>query len=158
MSDDGEAPQSGARSKRKTIILLAALASVVAAGAAGGALFGERILQSASLVGSSTSSAEEENILIAVPEILTNLSTTGASKHIRLNVSLSIPASARQGVEDVMPEITASYVEYLRNVDETELSGSIGIYQLRQALIKRARIVAGANSVRDVLIQELLTQ
>lgn len=95
-----------------------------------------------------------------VPDMVVNLSSDGRRKtFLKLQVSLELEKEAdKQAVEKVMPRVIDHFQTYLRGLRTEDLSGSAGIYRMRQELLARVRTAVYPVEVRDVLFREVLIQ
>ncbi|MGK9230298.1 flagellar basal body-associated FliL family protein [Inquilinus limosus] len=110
-------------------------------------------------VGSGAETAPEPGrAVVPVPEILTNLAPGSKARLIRTSVVLVVPAAAEPAVRGELDRIRDSFLEYCRQLGESDLRGSIGVYRMRGDLLRRARALAGDDAVAEVLIQDLVLQ
>jgi flagellar FliL protein len=95
-----------------------------------------------------------------VPDMVVNLSNDGRRKtFLKLQVSLELENEAdKQAVEKVMPRVIDHFQTYLRELRTEDLSGSAGIYRMRQELLARVRTAVYPVEVKDVLFREVLIQ
>jgi flagellar FliL protein len=98
-------------------------------------------------------------------EIIVNISALTAAgaqtqRFLKLNLAIAYdedrPGSAR--LAERSPYIRDSFVEYLRLLNESDLSGSAGLARLRAELLHRARSLAETDAAREVLIVDLVMQ
>lgn len=72
------------------------------------------------------------------------------------------PDKAGHGAEDEaagpVPELRDAFIEYLSQLHEAEIRGSLGLATLRAELLRRARAVAPDVNASAVLIQEFVIQ
>ena len=57
-----------------------------------------------------------------------------------------------------VPELRDAFIEYLSQLHESEIGGSIGLVTMRAELLRRARAVAPELNASAVLIQEFIVQ
>lgn len=57
-----------------------------------------------------------------------------------------------------IPELRDAFIEYLSQLHESEIGGSIGLVTMRTELLRRARAVAPELNASAVLIQEFIVQ
>ena len=95
-----------------------------------------------------------------LPEMLVNLNTGGKRvSFLKLKVSLELQKQEDTPlVEKVLPRIIDSFQVYLREMRVEDLSGSAGIYRLREELLDRVNVAARPVVVNDVLFREMLVQ
>lgn len=51
-----------------------------------------------------------------------------------------------------------SFQEYLRQLNESDLQGSIGLVRLKAELLRRARVIAESEAPQQFLIADLIIQ
>lgn len=87
--------------------------------------------------------------------------------HLVIDPVLEYEAPATEGEADEGAEndIAArkshfrdAFIDYLANVSEVEVTGSAGMSVVRSELLRRARLVAGNEAPRAVLLQEYILQ
>ena len=95
-----------------------------------------------------------------LPDLLVNLATSGNKPaYLRLVVSLEMTdASAVSKLEKMMPRIIDNFQVYLRELRPEDLSGSAGIYRIKEELLGRVNNAVQSLEVHDVLFKELLVQ
>lgn len=95
-----------------------------------------------------------------LPEMLVNLNTGGnRTSFLKLKVSLELTSQEDiPQLEKVMPRIIDQFQVYLRELRTEDLSGSAGIYRLREELLTRVNVAAKPVEVSDVLFREMLVQ
>ena len=95
-----------------------------------------------------------------LPEITVNLATKGHTvRYLKLRVTLQVANRAIvQMVEPHLPRIIDTFQVYLREMRTEDLSGSAGLYRLREELTRRINIAIAPEEIDDVLFQELIIQ
>ena len=95
-----------------------------------------------------------------LPDLLVNLATSGNKPaYLRLVVSLEMTdASAVSKLKKMMPRIIDNFQVYLRELRPEDLSGSAGIYRIKEELLGRVNNAVQPLEVHDVLFKELLVQ
>lgn len=98
-------------------------------------------------------------------EIIVNITAVTArgqatSRFLKLNVALVYDPKAEGA--DRLPErqvfIRDSYIEFLRQLTEADLSGSAGLAQLKGELLHRARLLADTDAPQEILIADMVIQ
>jgi flagellar protein FliL len=94
-----------------------------------------------------------------LPDFLVNLNSGGRkSNFLKLSVSLQLENPEDQmKVQAVLPRIIDNCQIFLRELRIEDLSGSSGIYRLREEMLKRVNAVSPVK-VDDVLFKEMLVQ
>lgn len=95
-----------------------------------------------------------------LPEFLVNLSTTGTKvSFLKMKVTMEL-----KGHEDIpavdakKPRILDAVNTYLRELRASDLSGSAGIYRLREELLLRVNKALHPVQVTDILFSEIIVQ
>jgi flagellar FliL protein len=165
---------------RRRIVLLALPVLVSAAGAVAYLQFGSMIFGATESVERDSDGMEgdleaqdmasadimsDELTLMPLREIIVNISALTAAgeqtqRFLKLNLAIAydedLPGSAR--LSERSPYIRDSFVDYLRLLTESDLSGSAGLARLRAELLHRARSLAETDAAREVLIVDLVVQ
>ncbi|MEW5703015.1 MAG: flagellar basal body-associated FliL family protein [Pseudomonadota bacterium] len=99
-------------------------------------------------------------VFYEVPEILVNLNAKGRkASYLKISVSLELESSNDiPQIEAVLPRIVDKFQVYLRELRVEDLSGSAGMYRLREELLRRVVIAAEPAKVKDILFKEMLIQ
>ncbi|GAB4120577.1 MAG: hypothetical protein Kow00104_03710 [Rhodothalassiaceae bacterium] len=99
-------------------------------------------------------------IFIDLPELVVNLNTgERQSQFLRARISLEVDReSARAAVEEKMPRVIDDFQVYLRELRVEDLSGSAGLYRLKEELLTRLNVSVAPAEVKDVLFREMLVQ
>ena len=139
--------------------LIAGLAFVVVSGGVGGAyLFGAFD----SLLG-----GEEEKVYQPVnvvfydlPEMVVNLeSGTNKPAFLKIALSLELDEDVDMEVLDrLLPRVVDQFQVFLRELRVDDLSGSAGVYRIKEELLRRVTAAVHPIVVRDVLFKEMLIQ
>ena len=106
---------------------------------------------------------EEEShnaIFYDLPEMLVNLNTAGRqASFLKIQVSLELgDPDAVPLVEAVLPRIVDNFQVYLRELRPDELSGTKGIFRLKEELLVRVNNAVQPARVYDILFKEILVQ
>lgn len=177
--DDGEG--GGVTGKKKLIIIAAAV--VVLLLVAGGAAFffmsgGEEHAEetehateeSASEHGTLAESGENAAnaargpkmpVYYDVPEFLVDLSSSDRGKSSFLKMKVAIELSSPEDVkilEAYMPRVRDNFITYLRELRASDLSGSAGLYRLREELMLRINQAIAPAKVNNILFKEIIVQ
>lgn len=98
-------------------------------------------------------------------EIITNITATTAtgrrtSRFLKLNIALVYDSQA-EGADRVEARklyLRDSFQEYLRQLTERDLQGTIGLVTLKAELLRRARAITESEAPRELLISDLIVQ
>jgi len=159
---DGE----GAPKKKRGLVgmlLMFGLPAVVLLGGAAGAyffLFAGEEAPAEGEHGEAAAHAEAAPTFMDLPDMLVNLSTAGGERAVlKLAVALELPApEAIAEIEPVMPRVIDNFQVFLRELRVEDLSGSAGMFRLKEELVRRVNLAVAPVHVKDVLFKEMLSQ
>ncbi len=167
---DGEETEEGAEApKQGKKKLLFIVAGVVLLLAIGGGLFASGVLgggdkheEEPTEVGEhgEKGSAIAKPVYYELPEFLVNLASTGSRvSFLKMSVTLELrDQEAVALVEANKPRIIDTFNTYLREMRPSDLSGSAGIYRLRDELMTRMNKTIEEGLVKDILFSEIIVQ
>ena len=143
-------------SGRKLILFV--VAPLLVLGIAGGAAF--------MMLGGSDEDVVEEVVEVPVqffelPEMLVTLNTAPGKRanYLKLIVSLEVQgAEGMAALEEQLPRVIDNFQVYLRELRVEDLSGSAGLYRLREELLTRVNTAVASGQVKDILFKEMLVQ
>ena len=94
-----------------------------------------------------------------LPEMLVNLNTNGGGKsYLKLSVAIELAdEQSIELIEPLMPRVVDRFQVYLRELRVADLSGSAGMYHLKNELLRRINAAVPVE-VRDVLFKEMIIQ
>lgn len=113
----------------------------------------------------SPSDAEPAMTVSPFREIIVNINATTAtgrttSRFMKLNIAMvydpKIAGSER--VEQRRLFLRDSFQDYLRQLNERDLRGSIGLITIKQELLHRARTITESDSPQEMLVSDLIVQ
>ncbi|MGB1540089.1 MAG: flagellar basal body-associated FliL family protein [Rickettsiales bacterium] len=95
-----------------------------------------------------------------LPDFLVNLSTnTGQTSFLKMKVTLELPSEQDLAIaQEKLPILQDHFNTYLRDLRATDLSGSAGMYRLREELLARANKSLAPGKVNNILFSEILVQ
>lgn len=94
-----------------------------------------------------------------LPEMLVNLNGVGQNHYLKLRVALELAdPEVIEKLDILLPRIIDNFQVYLRELRLEDLSGSAGIYRLKEELLARVNTAVRPVQVRDVLFKEILVQ
>jgi len=161
---EGEA-QVEAQAKRKrlagrTLVLFILLPAVLGLSVAGTTAFFFGLLDP--LLGRHVekSVAAKPTLFHDLPEMLVNLNAGGKqASYLKLRVALEFDdPTALARLQTLLPRIVDNFQVYLRELRPDELSGSAGLYRLKEELLIRVNTAVQPAKVNDVLFKEMLVQ
>jgi flagellar FliL protein len=154
---EGESKKGGFLSKK--LIIMIAAGVLVVAGGGGGAYF---------LLGGKH--GHEEKVVQApvkpppafydLPELLVNLQAPGGrSSYLKARIVLETEdAKVIEQIKPLMPRVMDAFQTYLREMRQSDLEGSAGLYRLREELTRRVNIAVAPSKVNAVLFKEIVVQ
>jgi flagellar FliL protein len=101
---------------------------------------------------------EAGTVFVDLPEVIVNLHPESRSRFLKIALTLEVPAGQRARALAAEPQMMNAVQEFLRGLDDEDLSGSASLSRLREELARRLRLVSGDVDVTDVLLRNLLTQ
>ena len=95
-----------------------------------------------------------------VPEMLVNLNTTERkATYLKISIALEVDRqSAIEALEEKLPRVMDNFQVYLRELRVEDLSGSAGLFRLKEELLHRVNNAIEPARVEDVLFKEMLVQ
>lgn len=162
--DAAEAPAEGGKKKLSgKVIVLFIVLPVLLLGGVGAGLFFSGILG-----GKKKEEAEhkeappppKQSMFVDLPEMLVNLNTgTRQASYLKMRIALEVDdPEAIAKLEKVMPKVLDSFQVFLRELRADDLSGSAGLYRVKEELQVRIGGVLQPFPVKDVLFKEMLVQ
>jgi flagellar FliL protein len=157
-AEGAEAPVAAApKSKLKLIIAAAAVLVIVGGGATWFFFFrhsgGEEMHAEAP--------AAKPPVFVEVPDMLVNLVGTPGEHVQYLKVKLVLEVKEEKQVEAIkptMPRVTDIFQTYLRELRPSDLTGSAGLFRLKEELTKRVNLAVAPSQVNAVLFKEVVVQ
>lgn len=168
--DDDESPKSG---KKKLIFIVLGVLVLGGGGAAAyflGLIPGmakEHVEGEAPAEGEHAEGGEHaaptaaaKTIYYNLPEFLVNLSSaTNQTSYVKMKVTLVLGSEADSLVaQERLPVLQDHFNTYLRDLRASDLSGSAGMYRLREELLARANKSLAPVKVQNILFNEILVQ
>jgi flagellar FliL protein len=155
-ADEGELASSSGR-MRKMLMITAAFV-VLLGGAAGGYFM--------FLAPKSTPKVAElppppKPLFVDMPDLIVNMSTLPGERTQYLKIKVVLEAKDQQLVNQIQPNIPRMvdiFQTYLREVRPSDLSGSAGMFRLKEELTRRVNTTIAPHQVTAVLFKEILVQ
>ena len=155
---EAEAPKS----KKKLIIIVAAAAVVLLGGGGGAFMMKKRAAQAEAEHAAETAEVKKPSVFLDVREMMMNLSPEAGSdksKFAKLRIALELKdAKVEDAVRPLMPRVEDALQVYMRDLRSSDLSGSVGLYRLREELLKRVNIAVYPARVEAVLFKDVIIQ
>ena len=95
---------------------------------------------------------------VEIPEMLISLGPSARSRYLRLSATLEIDPARQEEVTKLMPRVQDVINSYLQALDEADVERPAAMARMRAHLLRRIRIVAGEDAVRDLLVTEFVLQ
>ena len=159
--DDSGGASSGG--KKKLLIIIGAVLLLLIGG--GAAVYFTGLLDP--LLGDSEETSEESvaggdgaAVFLDLDEMIVNLNTSGRRQTLlKIKVALELASQADLvKVQAVMPRVVDNFQTYLRELRVDDLSGSAGLYRLREELLTRVNAAVQPAKVNAILFKEMLIQ
>lgn len=95
-----------------------------------------------------------------LPDILVNLNASGRqAAYLKLKVSLEHQDPLQTPkLNELMPRVIDNFQVYLRELRPDDLTGSAGLYRLKEELLIRVNQAVAPIKINDVLFKEMLIQ
>jgi flagellar FliL protein len=159
---EAEAAPPRKRLSGKKLVLFIVLPALLAIGGGGAGAWFFGLLDP--LLGSAEEAPKEEPpkpvVFYELPEMLVNINTGGRqSGYLKLRVALELDDPlAVPRLEQLLPRIIDNFQVYLRELRPEDLTGSAGVYRLKEELLFRVNAAAQPTKIKDVLFKEMLVQ
>jgi flagellar protein FliL len=105
--------------------------------------------------------AQRPAVFMDVPDMLVNLAGAPGERMQYLKVKLVLEVREEKQVEAIrpaMPRVIDIFQTYLRELRPSDLSGSAGLFRLREELTRRVNAAVSPGQVSAVLFKELVVQ
>lgn len=160
--DDDAAPKGGG--KKKLIIIIVAAILVLGIGGGAGAYFmgmfdPEMTAEEAEMMAEPIVEKIEYQYY-DMAEMLINLQADGGQvRYLKLQVSIEYEAGIDTAVViAAKPQIEDLFQTYLRELTPTELQGSMGVFRLREELLKRINLILAPERINGILFKKIVVQ
>jgi flagellar FliL protein len=100
-------------------------------------------------------------VFLEVPDMLVNLVGLPGERVQYLKVKVVLEVKEDKQVEAIkpkLPRVTDLFQTYLRELRPADLSGSAGLFRLKDELTKRVNLALAPNAVSAVLFKEIVVQ
>lgn len=147
-----DAPPNG---KKKLIVIAAAGLLLIGGGGGGAWYFG--LLGGG---GGPEAVGTSQVFFYQLPEMTVNLASTGGrAQYLKVRVSLEMSdRSVLKALPPVEPRIMDAFQVHLRELRDSDLEGSMGIFRLKEELLRRVNLAVHPFQVDRVLFNEMLIQ
>lgn len=160
---DGEIELKRKKWSGKRIVLVAAPVLLLLIGGGVAAtmfLGGEEKPQAVDPIAAAAEAGDTQIVYVDLPDLLVNLKSANRSNsYLKLSIALEVKGQAQaDAVKKMMPRITDSFQVYLRELRIDDLSGSAGMFRLKEELLRRVNTTIAPLRINDVLFKEMLVQ
>ena len=93
---------------------------------------------------------------VEIPQLLISLGPSTTANHLRFRGSLEVPRQYAAEVEGLLPRVQDVLNSYLRALDPVTLEQPGALVKLRGQMLRRIKMVAGEERVRDLLVLEFV--
>jgi flagellar FliL protein len=157
---DGEGGEVEApKSKKKLVIILAA---VLLLGGGGGGVFIMKKKAAAHAEGDHAEEVKKPVVFLDVREMILNLTPElgqDKARFAKLRIALELKdAKAESEVKPLMPRVEDTLQVYMRELRASDLSGSMGLYRLREELLRRVNLALYPAKAEAVLFKDVIIQ
>jgi flagellar FliL protein len=100
-------------------------------------------------------------VFVEVPDMMVNLTGAPGERVQYLKVKVMLEVKEEKQVEAIkpsMPRVTDIFQTYLRELRPADLTGSAGLFRLREELTKRVNLALAPIPVSAVLFKEIVVQ
>ncbi|MDP4024556.1 flagellar basal body-associated protein FliL [Methylobacterium sp. NEAU 140] len=160
-AEEGEGADAPPKSKKK-LVMIAGAAVLVLGGGAGFYVMKSRGAHADAAHARPAEEAKKPVVFLEVRELVLNLSTEtqqDKAKFAKLRISLELKdAKVESEVKPLMPRVEDALQVYLRELRASDLSGSVGLYRLREELLRRVNVAVYPVKVDAVLFKDLVIQ
>jgi flagellar FliL protein len=156
-ADDAEgesaAPKKSGFLSRKLVIMVAA--GLLVAGGGGGGYFlffkkGHSEEKAAPVV------VKAPPAFLDLPDVLVNLQS---QNNLKAKIVLEVEDQKLvEQIKPLMPRVMDAFQTYLREMRQSDLEGSAGLYRLRDELTKRVNLAVAPTKINAVLFKEIVVQ
>jgi flagellar protein FliL len=95
-----------------------------------------------------------------LPEVLVNLQAPqGRATYLKAKIVLEVEDDKLvEQIKPLMPRVMDAFQTYLREMRQSDLEGSAGLYRMREELTKRVNIAVAPSRINAVLFKEIVVQ
>ena len=152
-SPEGEAPKS----KKKLVIMAAAGLLVLGGGGAGAYVFlGKKAATEPKV------EVKKPVAFVEVKEMTVNLANEPNQekpRFLKLKVALEVKdQKLAADIQPLMPRVEDAFQVFVRELRPTDLEGSVGVYRLREELLRRVNVAVYPAKVDAVLFKDVVIQ
>jgi flagellar FliL protein len=155
---EGEAAAAAPKSKFKLIVMVVGVLGVLGIGAATWFFF---FRHPASEMHAEEKHVVKPPVFVEVPDMMVNLAGLPGERVQYLRVKVVLEVKEEKQVEEIkptMPRLTDIFQTYLRELRPADLTGSAGMFRLKEELTRRVNVAVAPTKVSAVLFKEIVVQ
>lgn len=156
---DGEAGEEAPKSKKK---LFAIVGAVVLLAAGGGGVFFMKSRSAAQAAHAEAAEPKKPVVFLDVREMTLNLSPEAPqekAKFAKFRIALEMKdATVETAVKPLMPRVEDALQVYMRELRASDISTSLGLYRLREELLRRVNVAVYPSKIDAVLFKDVVVQ
>jgi flagellar protein FliL len=156
-TEETEGDESSGGGKKRKLIMIGAAVLVLLGGAAGGYFLFFRHKEPTKLA----DLPPPKPLFVDMPDLLVNMSTLPGERTQYLKIKIVLEVKDQPLVAQIQPNIPRMvdiFQTYLREVRPSDLSGSAGMFRLKEELTRRVNSTIAPHQVSAVLFKEILVQ
>lgn len=100
-------------------------------------------------------------VFLDVPDLMVNLAGLPGERvqYLKAKVVLELKEEKQvEAIKPTMPRITDIFQTYMRELRPSDLSGSAGLFRLKEELTRRVNVAIAPTQVNAVLFKEIVVQ
>jgi flagellar FliL protein len=155
---EGEAAAAAPKSKFKLIVMVVGVLGVLGIGAATWFFF---FRHPAAEMHAEEKHVVKPPVFVEVPDMMVNLAGLPGERVQYLRVKVVLEVKEEKQVEEIkptMPRLTDIFQTYLRELRPADLTGSAGMFRLKEELTRRVNVAVAPTKVSAVLFKEIVVQ
>jgi flagellar FliL protein len=153
---EGEA-KAGGGGKKKLILIGGVVVALLALGGGGYFFFFKK---GAEHHAEEVKPVAPKPLFHELPDITVNLAgSPGRPLYMRVKVVIEVPdPPTLEALKPALPRVIDSLQVHMREMRQTDLEGSAGIYRLREELTRRVNVAIAPARINAVLFKEIVVQ
>ncbi len=100
----------------------------------------------------------ETTVFVPLPKITIPLGENAKARYLSAQFSIETEKPYTKRIETLQPRLMDMFNTYLRAVEEKQLLEPSRFQSLQAQMLRRARLVAGEDAVKNILVQEFILQ
>jgi len=155
----GEAAEAPAAPKGKLKMIIAAVGLLLIVGGGGGTWF--FFFRHHGDEAHAEAPPAKPPVFVEVPDMMVNLANAPGERVQFLKLKIVLEVKEEKQVEAIkpsMPRVTDIFQTYLRELRPADLSGSAGLFRLKEELTRRVNNALSPSQVSAVLFKEVVVQ